>query len=289
MKVPIKLWMLLMPLEDVERQQIVDAVVKALPGEKQELERAHLLSGLPAKPTFVNGRPGSVRLVDMDGTTIYHSYTDSARITLFEFAAPAIPGCQVTLESTTSQRASAQWSIGFKGASGSRRTEVRTTSGAVFSVDAGQRKRVFVDVPVEISRVFEIRDSILRPTDLIYVTALSKRPTTIPFPPGIELIRASQSQRAFGPADLVSRGARFLETFSVAGDPTGAPAIYTREFDHSQEVSPALRANVKGVDVGVTASVGVTAGLKLKYALVGGHDYQLYATEDGLGITWIVT
>ena len=278
-----------MPLEDVERQQVVDAVVKALPGERQELERAHLLSGLPAKPTWVNGRPGSVRLVDLDDTTIYHSYVDSARITLFELAAPAIPGCWVTLESTTSQRASVQWSIGFKGASGSRRTEVRTTSGALFSVDAGQRKRIFVDVPVEISRVFEIRDSMLQPTDLVSVIASSKRPATIPIPPGIELIQGSELQRAFGPADLVSRGARFLEPFRLAGDPTGALAKYTRDFDHSQEVSPAIRASVKGVDVGATASVGVTAGLKLTYALVGGHDYQLYATEDGLGITWIVT
>jgi hypothetical protein len=278
MQVPIQLWQLLVPLEHVERQQVVDAVVKVMPVEMQEVERGHLLSGLPARPRRVDGRPGSARLVELDGITIYHSYVDSARITLFELAAPAVPGCRVTLERTTSRRASAQWSIGLQGASARRRTEVRTTLRAAFSVEPGQRKRVFVDVPAEIERVFEIKDSTLRPTDLVSVTAPRKRPTTIPVP-GVELVEG----------EYVSRGSTWLAPFPLAGDPTGAVSTYSYEYEYSREVTPALRASVKGFDVGATASVGVTAGLKLTFALVGGHDYQLHATHDGLGITWTVT
>jgi hypothetical protein len=219
-------------------------------------------------------------LVELDGSTIYHSYLDSVRIALFELAAPAVPGCRVTLERSISRRASAQWSIGFKGASASGRTGVRTTLGAAFSVDAGQRKHIFVDVPVEISRVFEIKESILRPTDLVFVSGSSERPSTI-LVPGAELIPGSEPQRR--------RGSRLLPPFPLAGDSTRAVTPFNLEREYSGEVILGLGASVKGVDVGATASVGVTAVLKLTFALVAGHDYELYATEDGLGITWIVT
>jgi hypothetical protein len=149
---------------------------------------------------------------------------------------------------------------------------------AAFSVEPGERKRVFVDVPAEIARVFEIKDSTLRPTDLVSVTAPRKPPTTIPVP-GIELIKGEH----------VARGSTWLAPFPLAGDPTGAVSTYNYEYEHSREVTPAVRASVKGFDVGATASVGVTAGLKLTFALVGGHDYQLHDTHDGLGITWTVT
>ena len=115
---------------------------------------------------------------------------------------------------------------------------MRTTLRAAFSVEPGERKRVFIDeVPVEIARVFEIKDSVLRPTDLVFVAASSKRPTTIPVP-GVELIKG----------DHVSRGSRSLALFPLRGDPTGAVSTYSYEYEHSREVVPVLRASVKGLE-----------------------------------------
>ena len=281
MAYPIELWRFLTPLEQAERQRVVDAVVTGVPDELQAVEKAQLtqlLSRLPAEPRRVDGRPGMARLAELDGITVYHMYVDSVRITLFELAAPAVPGCRVTLERTVSRRASAQWSIGLQSATARRRTEVRTTMRAAFSVEPGERKRVFVDVPAEFARVFEVKDSTLRPTDLVVVAAPRKRAATIPIP-GVELIKGEHA----------AQGSTWLAPFPLSGDPTGAVSTYSYEYEHLREVTPALRASVSGVGVGAGASVGVTAGLKLTVALVGGYDYQLHDNEDGLGITWTVT
>jgi hypothetical protein len=276
-EVPIAVWQLLLPLEVAERRQVVEAIVEDMPSDRQEAERDNLLKGLPRRPTNARGRPETIRLADHDGVTVHHTFVGLVRVTLFEMGAPAVPGCQVTMETSASRRSSAQWAIEYKGFGTRRRTEIRTTLRAAFSVDEGQRKRVFGYVPAAITRVFELRSGRLRPLDLIDIARPPKQAATMGAP-GVETIHGSEPLPA-----------QELGHYPLAGDTSGDISTYTHEFERAQDVSASLGGVLKGVSLRATAAVGVTASLKLTMKLTGGRDYRLHSSAEGLGIVWSVS
>jgi hypothetical protein len=281
MRFPVQLWQLLTPLEAAERQYVLDAVQETMPYDLREAEREYYLSILPRRPTRANGRPGVTRLADHDGVTVSHSYIDTVRVALFEIAAPAVRGCRVTIESATSRRGSAEWSVALSGGRAGGKVEVRTTLKAEFSVEAGQRKRVFADVPASIVTIFEVRDSRLYPR-LARVGSPDKRTRSTPIP-GVESIKGTEPGR-------VER----LALFSLAGDKSLSTSTYTYEYERSREVAVQLRRSVKvlevtGVELGLGSTVGVAASVKLTLVLAAGHDYEMYATDEYMGITWVST
>jgi hypothetical protein len=274
---PIAPWQLLSPLEVAERLQVVDAIVEDMPSDQQQAERNNLLEGLSRQPTDARGRPATTRLADHDGQTVSHTFVDLVPVTLFEMGAPAVPGCQVTVETSRSRRSSAQWALQFKGVGAKLGTEVRTTLRAAFSVEAGQRKRVFANVPVAITRVFELRSGRLRATDLIDV-ARPRKQTAPMGVPGVETIVGGDP-----------RPAEELEIFSLAGDTSGGSSTYGYDFERTNDVSASLERVLKGVSLRATATFGVTASLKLTMKLTGGRDYHLHSSAEGLGIVWTIS
>jgi hypothetical protein len=181
------------------------------------------------------------------------------------------------METSTVRRGSAQWSLAFKGVGGGSKAEIKTSLRAVFSASAGERKRVFLDVPVRITRVFELKNGALRPTDLVAAEPERKRAAPMRFP-GIESIPAKQPELA-----------GHLAPFPVAGDKSPDVAIFEYGYEETRDVSASVQHSLRGVNVGVSASVGVTCSVKLTMELAAGHDYDLYATANGHGIGWIVT
>jgi len=274
---PVALWQLLTPLHDAERRYVIDVVFQDVPDGRRDADIRQLWADLPAEPRAADGRPGSTRLADNDGLTIHHTYLDTVRVSLFEFGAPALPDCRVTIETATVRRGSAQWSLAFKGLRVGSKAAIKTSLRATFSASAGERKRVFVDIPARITRVFELKNSILRPTDLVAVEPERKRAAPTPIP-GIESIAAKQPETA-----------RHLATFRAAGDKTGDVASYEFGYEETREVSAGVQRSVHGVGAGMSASVGVACSVKLTIELAAGHDYDLYATASGHGIGWSIT
>jgi hypothetical protein len=274
---PVALWQLLAPLHQTERRYVIDVVFQDVPNVQRDAEIRQLWSDLPPEPRAANGRPGSTRLADHDGLTVHHTYLDTVRVSLFEFGAPAFPGCRVTMETSTVQRGSAQWSLAFKGVGGGSKAEIKTSLRAAFSASRGERKRVFLDVPARITRVFELKNGALRPTDLVAAEPERKRASPTPFP-GIESIPAKQPEIA-----------GHLAPFRTAGDRTGDVHIFEFGYEKTRDVSASVQRSLHGVNVGVSASVGVTCSVKLTMELAAGHDYDLYATANGHGIGWRIT
>jgi hypothetical protein len=283
MRVPMALWQLLSPLDDAERRYVVDTVFQGVPPDQGETEIRRLWSALPQRPTAANGRPGSVRLAELDGVTVSHAYLDIVRVTLFEFAPPEVDGCKIITERSVSKQRSSEWSLAFPGAKGSTKSDVKTTFRSTFSASAGERKRVFVNLPTRVTRVFELKDGILRPTGMVHVeqprhTRASGTPA-----PGIESIPAEQPPLA-----------HLLETYPLAGDRTVTPAEYEYTYEERREVSAHVGGSVdlgpiRGVSVGESLTVGISVTVKLKLVLAPGHNYEMYAIENGHGIGWRFT
>jgi len=256
---------------------VIDVVFQDVPDSQRDAEIRQLWSRLPPEPRSANGRSGSTRLADHDGLTVHHTYLDTVRVSLFEFGAPDVPGCRVTMETTTVRRRAAQWSLAFKGVGGGSKAEIKTSLRAAFSASHGERKRVFLDVQAQIARVFEVRNGVLRPTDLVAIEPERRRASATPIP-GVESIPAKQPQLA-----------GHLAPFRAAGDKTGAVAIYEFGYEETRDASASVQRSLHGVNVGVSASVGVTCSVKLTMELAAGHDYNLYDIASGPGIGWTIT
>jgi hypothetical protein len=264
-------------LDEAERRYVLDTVLEGVPYDQREAEIRRLRSGLPRRPTAVNGRPGRTPLAELDGVTVYQEHLDQVRVTLLEFGAPDVTGCRVTMGTSTTERVTPQFSAAFRGAKVGRKAEVKTTFETSFPASAGERKRVFADVPVRVTRVFELRNSVLRPTWLATVEPLGTRASAISVP-GIESIPAEQPPLA-----------KYLAPFKMAGDTSGAIITYTHIYEVTREASASLGHSFKGVNIGGSLTIGVSLKVTLALALTAGHDYDLYATENDQGIGWTFT
>jgi hypothetical protein len=302
---------------DKRHRQLIEAIAEVMPAELQREVIFELLQRSKHMSDW-KSRSGSTVVddwkrdwqesferwnrADLQKNIATYIYGGFVRITLFELAAPAVPGCRVTIEGSILRWKPAQWSIAqeydmYRRYPFERRrsTVLQTTKPVALSADSGERKRVFFDVPAWIYRVFRVHES----TVSLFSTYLhlqrnrlnfdSALPHDIRFPvpeiPGIELIERGR------PGSLVSPRSRLLKTFRLLGDRTRPVATYSFKYKHSQEVHPALRVGSKWLHIEGQEheSIQLSTGIKLTFTLVGGHDYQLYATEDGFGIAWVVT
>jgi hypothetical protein len=271
------MWQLLAPLHQTERQYVINVVFQDVPDGQRDAEIRQLWSDLPREPRTAGGRPGSTRLADHDGLTIHHSYLDTVRTSLFEFGAPSIPGCRVVMETSTAQQGSVQWSLAFKGLGVGSKTEIKTSLRAAFSASRGERKRVFLDLPARVTRVFELQNAVLRPTGQVAAEPERTRASDMPFP-GIESMPPEQPELA-----------GCLKHFSTVADTSDDVHTFNFDYEEAREVSASARPSSHGVNVGVSASVGVACSVKLTVELAAGHDYDMYASANCHGIGWVIT
>ena len=77
--------------------------------------------------------------------TVERRVNTTLKTPLFEFSTPEVPGCEVSLQTYTSNSGVAQWEIAF-GIGGGAAGTILTSLRATFMAGAGEHKRVFLPV-----------------------------------------------------------------------------------------------------------------------------------------------
>jgi hypothetical protein len=77
-----------------------------------------------------------------------------------------------------------------------------------------------------------------------------------------------------------------VQTYPLAGDPTGALATYTYGYEQEKPSSLRIPLGVPGVKLSLTAKSSITSSVTVTYQLRSGRDYKLYRAEDGDGLVW---
>jgi hypothetical protein len=79
-----------------------------------------------------------------------------------------------------------------------------------------------------------------------------------------------------------------LNTFHLAGDRSGAAAVFEYEYEQSAAVTAKTGITAIGLKMTALVSVRLFETLKLSCRLIAGHDYELMGMGGGLGVRWLV-
>jgi hypothetical protein len=195
------------------------------------------------------------------------------RLPLFLLAAAAGKGCRADFTISAGSERRLGWELTVGGAGLSAEARVTVTAEATFAAEDGQAKLVFLPVMAALEKIV-VRQEGAEPTRRYRLDLAGLRDT--PPAPGLLLLAADE---------LPPRGP-LVQTYPLAGDPTGALATYTYGYEQEKPSSLRIPLGVPGVKLSLTAKSSITSSVTVTYQLRSGRDYKLYRAEDGDGLVW---
>jgi hypothetical protein len=297
---PVTLESLLAGYRDPDRDRILLSYLRTVDDSHREIERSQLLrqarSALPY--TAVGEAP----------ITVERRVNATLRTPLFEFSAPEVPGCEVSLQTYTAHSAMAQWEVAL-GIGGGTADTMLTSLRATFIAGAGEHKRVFLPVQAIAIRRYIYRQRYHSPRRLSFLHP-SMQPVSDGFDeievlsnlgmpvPGVESVRLSKvqavkpSKKKGGKGRLRTRARVYpltaLQVYRLAGDRTKRLAHYEHGIERSRTFHVTAGGSALGIHLSAGFSVTLVTGLVLKFVLTPGHDYYQYSNRSRPGILWRV-
>ena len=297
---PVTLESLLAGYTEPDRTRVLLSYLRTVDDSHRDLERSQLLR--QARSALPYTAVGEVPI------TVERRVNTTLKTPLFEFSTPEVPGCEVSLQTYTSNSGVAQWEIAF-GVGGGAAGTILTSLRATFTAGAGEHKRVFLPVQAIATRRFiymrrydsHRRLSFLRPSmqplsdGFDEIEMLPNRGMPVP---GIESVRPSKvqsvksSKKKGGQGRLRTRARVYprttLQIYRLAGDRTKRLAHYEHSIERSRAFHVTAGGGALGIHVTAGFSVTLVTGLVLKFVLAPGHDYYLYSNRRQPGISWQV-
>jgi hypothetical protein len=195
----------------------------------------------------------------------------------------------------TSKSSTNGWSLEIGGTGRRSTAAFRTSLRSSFTADAGERKRVFLPLAARAKRYFVPSRPKAEGVPKLFSVFSDPTPRLIPKRealevdtsasesiPGIELLASNNDGM---PVDLA--GDQVLYTFYLAGDTTGATAVFEYEYEHSASVAVKTGITTMGAEFHAAVSMQLTDALRLSCCLVSGYDYQLVGMREALGVKWV--
>jgi hypothetical protein len=203
----------------------------------------------------------------------HRGQTVKVALPIFQFSAPDVPGCAISVESRKKRFRSVGWRIAFNSVKGGASASCEVAMKSTFTAEAGQRKMVFVQVPaVEVCRLhLSDNPSIERQNDYEY---------EITGPPkGLDQL----ASMTLGKSQDGQMG-KALAAYALRHD----VGVSEYEYTYTQGIQTNLELGLSSKQA--SSSLEVTAKLEgsltFRYSLSGGYNYTLHQTADGKGIAW---
>jgi hypothetical protein len=192
---------------------------------------------------------------------------------IFEFSAPDVPGCSVTIELRRRAFRSAGWKLGISTLTGGRTKYQELTTTAAFTANDGERKAVFVRVPATETYVFHLSDdpSVSSNEDYEYEILGPPRKQDQP-----AVMRHGRNSGAKLGEELAHYALRHNDGTSR----------YDYSYTSGRRTELGVGTSRRGTQVSGTASVELAGTLAVSAVLAGGYDYTLHQTEAGNGLAW---
>lgn len=198
---------------------------------------------------------------------------------LFDFYAPNIAGCQVTVESSSKSTKEATWTLSAGGSSASGGLSVSMSRSSSFVAGPGERKRLFVMVAAQRLYRFHIyhgipdasprRDVVVRPSRAGRATSAL----------AVRSLDADQPCSSLG---------NRLERYPLARDQSAQIARYQYNYEQANSGAVQVGISYKGVTSNTELRGRLENGLTLKMDLRSGRNYVLHSVPGGKGIAWAV-
>jgi hypothetical protein len=190
----------------------------------------------------------------------------SVRVPLFVLGTPTTAGCKAEWTNDIVSGISRGWTLQIAGSGFTSDRGSTYVSSASFAASSGETKLIFCDVELRLENI-EICEPGKAPINewRIDLTTVSRKPEV-----GIRLL---------DPDAVPSRGA-FVRKFSLAEDPTAAPANFREEYRQAEAKKITVGLSVKGVQLGLSASSNFESSVAITYTLRGGTDYELFEAAD---------
>jgi hypothetical protein len=216
---------------------------------------------------------------------VEHREPVDVEIPLFEFMAPRVRGCQVSVNFRQTKIDQEKWNVtvGPLALEGQRKFSVSTS--ATFRAGTGERKQIFASVPgALLCRVdaddFASGAPLRRDVTVVAHAAKGKHSIaaikSLPLLPGVE------------PHWLL------LERYMLLGDRSRSVTEYEYTYSRIGELTVGVSASglphgvVPSTSGGASVTVSMECSLTLHFWLTGGSNYHLYQTGSNHGIGWTV-
>ena len=131
---------------------------------------------------------------------------------LYVFGAPNVPGCEVTLETHSTQTGTGEWKVVFWAGGGQRRT-IQTSLRSTFVAGTGEIKQIFLPVPAIATRRYLLtvpRVSAIMPRAPIISKLPLIQPLTSDFQRIEPIVRTPAARGASWDPDVSAPGAQTL-------------------------------------------------------------------------------
>lgn len=195
------------------------------------------------------------------------------RVRLFLLAAAAGKGCRAEFTISAARERQLGWALTIGGAGLSAEARVTVTAEATFAAEDGQAKLVFLPVKAALEKIV-VRQEGAKQARRCRLDLAGLRDTS-PAPGLLQLA-----------ADALPPRGPLVQTYPLAGDPTGTLATYTYSYEQEKPSSSQIGLDIPGVKLSLTAQSSMTSSVTVTYQLRSGRDYKLYRVGDGDGLVW---
>lgn len=195
------------------------------------------------------------------------------RIPLFTLSCADVDGCTAAFNREDLQGRALEWNMTIYGSGITRSREVIVSASAEFTSEAGQTKIIFLPATVTVQKVMilqsgrEIGSGVQ--IDSSSVCTDSSAPGLLLMPPG--------GRPPAGPP---------VTRFPLAGDTTGAIALYTWKYERRSKLDLDIGLEAFNSKISLRIGTELATNVTLKYGLRGGHDYVLHGVAQGDGLMW---
>jgi hypothetical protein len=229
------------------------------------------------------GLPGILRHTGPKPDLVEHYEPLELHVPLFEFSAPPITGCEVTVTTKASTTTSAKWKIAVGPVGAGHNERLLASVSATYRAGAGERKQIFIAVPgLKVYR--------LNLTDLGTGETPARDITfrTDPHSHPISEVAVKSLPTQAGPALAAPLVKHYLLAHDTTRSLVTIEYTYTRtkELNVDVDASVALPSTSAEASFGASASVALEDSLILHFALITGHNYNLYQLGSEHGIQW---
>jgi hypothetical protein len=220
---------------------------------------------------------------------VEHREPVDVEIPLFEFMAPRVQGCEVSVNFMQTKVDHEKWNVtvGPLALEGQQRFSVSTS--ATFRAGAGERKQIFAPVPGALLCRVNANDFASgapprRDVTVVPHAAKGRGKGT----QSVAAIKSLPSSPGIEPHWLL------LERYMLRGDRSGSVTEYEYTYSRIGELTVGVSASglphsvLPSTSGGASVTVSMECSLTLHFWLTGGSNYHLYQTGSNHGIGWTV-
>jgi hypothetical protein len=189
------------------------------------------------------------------------------RVPLFVLGAPSAPDCKAEWTNEIVSGFSSGWTLTLAGSGFASDAGSTYITSANFEASSGQTKLIFCDVALQLEHVAIHQPN--KPPVRRWRIDLTKVGDGTVWP-GLLLLDP----------DAVPPSGDFVRKFPLAGDPSGSLATYKEKYSRKTKQKVNVGLNVKGVELGLSATSDFGSDIEIKYSLKSGIDYELLYASD---------